>query len=81
MKAAADAGLRVPQDISVVGVDDHYLSEAVGLTTVRQNVDAEGRVAAEMMLGSILDGQPLEATTRILPTELIVRTTTAPPPP
>jgi DNA-binding LacI/PurR family transcriptional regulator len=80
MKAATDAGLSIPRDLSIVGVDDLYLSEAIGLTTVRQNVEAEGRAAAELMLDCLLEGRPLEATTRILPTELVIRSTTAPVP-
>lgn len=80
MKAADDFGLHVPAELSIVGVDDAYLSEAIGLTTVRQNVDAEGRAAAEMMLACLLEGRPLGPTTRMLPTDLVVRSTTGPPP-
>lgn len=80
MKAASDAGLRVPDDLSVVGIDDHYLSAALGITTVRQDVEAQGRAAAEMLLGALLHGRPLEPEPRVLPTELVVRGTTGPPP-
>ena len=51
------AGLRVPEDISVIGIDDHPLAELTDLTTVRQPVHQQGTRAAEMVL-SLLQGRP-----------------------
>ena len=81
MAAARAQGLRIPQDLSVVGIDDHALSNVLGLTTVRQDVAAQGREAAEILLRSlgvddVADGT---ATEVVVPTELVVRRSTAPP--
>lgn len=70
------AGLRVPEDVSVVGIDDHPLAALVDLTTVRQPVLEQGQTAARMVL-QLLDGQtPPSVTTT---TRLVVRGTTHPP--
>jgi DNA-binding LacI/PurR family transcriptional regulator len=50
MKEARQAGLRVPADIAVVGFDDIDLAEFMDLTTVRQDLDESGRLAAEILL-------------------------------
>lgn len=73
--AVRAAGLRVPEDVSVVGVDDHELAEFFGLTTVAQPVHDLGRRGAAMLLNP-----PAAAEDLVLPTRLVVRTTTAPPP-
>lgn len=69
-------GLRVPEDVSVIGVDDHDVSGVVGLTTVAQPAAAQGRVAAERLLDPDGDGAVPHV---ILPTRLVVRASTAPP--
>ncbi|HEX5089822.1 MAG TPA: LacI family DNA-binding transcriptional regulator [Nocardioides sp.] len=48
MAHARSSGLRVPEDVSVVGMDGHPLGEQVGVTTVDQDVAGQGRLAAEM---------------------------------
>lgn len=79
MQAVRRAGLRVPQDVSVIGIDDHEMSELLELTTVAQPVAAQGVLAAQMILTALTDpGRPRPAVT--VPTTLIVRGTTAPPP-
>jgi LacI family transcriptional regulator len=79
--AARACGLRVPGEFSVVGFDD--LPQAAqmfpALTTVRQPLHEMGKIAARMLL-SLLDGRPLLLQNMQIPTELIVRGTTAPPP-
>lgn len=47
--AAAGAGLRVPQDLSVVGFDDGDLAKTLGLSTVHQPVEESGRLALRML--------------------------------
>lgn len=81
LRALRDAGLRVPEDFSVVGIDDHPLSVTLGLTTVRQPVKAQGETAARVVL-EILSGHPPRRDTRLrlLPTSLVVRETTGPAP-
>lgn len=71
------AGLRVPEDISVVGIDDHPLAGLTDLTTVRQPVREQGRRAAELVL-ALLAGNAVDRSI-VLPTRLVVRSTTAPP--
>ena len=67
----------MPGDISVIGIDDHPLAELTDLTTVRQPVHRQGTQAAEMVL-SLLQGEPLERAV-IMPTQLVIRRSTAPP--
>jgi DNA-binding LacI/PurR family transcriptional regulator len=75
--AAQRAGLSVPADVSVIGIDGHEYGEVVGLTTVAQDPVAQGRVAARAVLAEV-DGaaaEPLPAS----PAHLVVRATTGPP--
>lgn len=78
LQAARDLGLRVPEDLSVAGVDDHDMAELLGLTTVRQDTFALGRTAANHLL-SELHGEDPQPGSVVLPTSLVVRTSTAPP--
>jgi DNA-binding LacI/PurR family transcriptional regulator len=80
--AARSAGLGVPQDLTVVGFDDDPLA-AAGLTTVHQDVDAKGRAAAQALFAAMdaaRAGTRARPTHTVLPTELVVRDTSAPPP-
>jgi LacI family repressor for deo operon, udp, cdd, tsx, nupC, and nupG len=72
------AGITVPQEISVIGVDNHPSAELVGLTTVGQPGHQQGTVAAEMV-AEMLAGGTVAAPHRVLPTRLVVRGSTAPP--
>lgn len=74
--AARDLGFRVPQDLSVIGIDGHELGEFFQLTTVDQFPLAQGERAAGAVLAQ-LDGEASAATGGSLPYELIVRGTTA----
>ena len=74
--AARDLGIRIPEDLSVVGIDDHDQSEVVGLTTVRQHVKRQGHLAGQVLLESF-GTTPIQDVK--LPTELVVRSSTAPP--
>jgi DNA-binding LacI/PurR family transcriptional regulator len=79
--AARRLRLRVPEDLSVIGIDDHALSGVLDLTTVRQHVDLQGRQAGEILLRMLNDqpvtGEPGEDP--LPPVELVVRGSTAPP--
>jgi DNA-binding LacI/PurR family transcriptional regulator len=71
------SGLRVPEDISVIGIDDHPLAELTDLSTVRQPVYEQGVLAAQMVLG-LLRGEDVEQAITV-PTQLVIRRSTAPP--
>lgn len=79
MQAAADLGLRVPEDLSVVGFNDIEMAEYAGLTTVRQPLAETGRRGMELLL-RLMDDPNLPTACVELPIELAVRRTTAPPP-
>lgn len=79
MKAIRRAGLRVPQDISVIGFDDHDMADLLDLTTVGQPVLEQGEQAARMLLDLLASGESPDAEPLVLPTTLIVRNSTAPP--
>ncbi|TDC73256.1 LacI family DNA-binding transcriptional regulator [Streptomyces hainanensis] len=79
-RAAAEAGLRVPEDLSVVGFDDLFPSPWLTppLTTVRQPLAEMAATAATMVL-TLAQGRELPQNRVELATELIVRDSTAPP--
>jgi len=76
LQAANELGLRVPYDLSVIGYDDIEIAEYLGLTTVRQLLYESGRRGVELLL-NIVDHINLEPVCEVLPTQLIVRKTTA----
>jgi len=74
MDAARKQGLRVPEDISVVGFDDIHQAADVhpALTTVRQPLEKMGRVASQMLVEFLRN--PGGKIDRVeLPTELVIR--------
>ncbi|OAH09503.1 LacI family DNA-binding transcriptional regulator [Streptomyces jeddahensis] len=71
------AGLRIPEDMSVTGIDDHPLAELTDLTTVRQPVRQQGELAGRMLL-NILRGEETDHDV-VVPTQLVIRGSTAPP--
>jgi LacI family repressor for deo operon, udp, cdd, tsx, nupC, and nupG len=73
------AGLRVPEDISVVGIDDHPLAGLTDLTTIAQPVGEQGRAAAELTLALLRGENTSGRLAVVLPTRLVVRHSTAPP--
>ena len=78
MAAAREVGLRVPDQLSVIGYDDIEAAEYVGLTTVRQNLFETGRRGAALLLREI-GARPQKPTAIEVPPELVIRGTTAPP--
>lgn len=73
--AVRDRGLDVPSDLAVIGVDDHDMSEMLGLTTICQQVDQHGVIAARRMVESLEAGQGPNSTTE-LRLDLKVRSST-----
>jgi DNA-binding LacI/PurR family transcriptional regulator len=80
IRAAESLGLRVPQDLSIVGYDDSPLAAAARppLTTIRQDITAKGRIAVSTLL-DLIDGRQPEERDLLLPVELVVRDSTAAP--
>ncbi len=76
-QAVRDAGLHIPDDLSVVGFDN--LRDAIfldpPLTTVNQNVPEMGRIATEMIV-KLIGGEPLEQNLHKTQTQLVVRDST-----
>ncbi|WP_267424966.1 MULTISPECIES: LacI family DNA-binding transcriptional regulator [unclassified Curtobacterium] len=56
--AARRLGLRVPGELSVIGIDGHEYGAAVGLTTIAQDPEAQGRVAARAVLAEVDGARP-----------------------
>jgi LacI family transcriptional regulator len=81
IKAIEDAGLRCPQDVSVVGFDDIQLAEYVSppLTTIRQDKRGLGAAAARS-LAQLIEAPDSVPPMYVLPAELVVRASTARPP-
>ncbi|GAA2861501.1 LacI family transcriptional regulator [Microbacterium arabinogalactanolyticum] len=65
------AGLRVPEDVAVIGFDDSALAAASDLTSVRQPMFHQGEMLAGMIIDVLAGRRPAPLT--ILPTELVVR--------
>ncbi len=81
LSSARRHGVRVPAELSVVGVDDHEMAEFVDLTTVAQPVARQGRMAAEMLLDQLTGSTPPGAAPELgVGTELVVRGSTGPVP-
>jgi LacI family transcriptional regulator len=77
-EAARQRGLRIPDDLSVIGFDELPVSRWASppLTTVRQPLTEMGRTAAQM-LGELMAGIPLRTNRVELSTELVIRESTA----
>ena len=80
VEAVKELGLRVPQDVSVVGFDDIPQASQVfpALTTVRQPLTEMGRAGVKQLL-NVLHGVGAVTDRLVLATELIDRASTAPP--
>jgi len=75
--AAHEVGLRVPDDLSVIGYDDVEAADYVGLTTVSQQLFESGRLGAEVLLAEI-DHRSEQPPIKRLSPEVVVRATTSP---
>jgi len=80
IEAARRIGLRVPDDLSVVGFDDSMFAatSSPGLTTIRQPLEQMGEVAYRI-LSDLIQGRPMASTRTELAATLVVRGSTAPP--
>ena len=71
-------GLSVPAELSIVGIDDHVHAEMFALTTVRQQPRVQGRAAVDL-LRQRMEAPDAVPERRVLPSELVVRASTAAP--
>ncbi|QYG91965.1 LacI family transcriptional regulator [Iamia sp. SCSIO 61187] len=78
LEAARSLGVRVPEDLSVIGFDDIELAGYVGLTTVHQPLFESGRVATRLLLEVLSGDAAPTAHVHELPLEVVVRSTTGP---
>jgi LacI family transcriptional regulator, repressor for deo operon, udp, cdd, tsx, nupC, and nupG len=76
LATASAAGLAVPQDLSLISVDDHPLADVFGLTTFRQDVRAQATATANLLLDLIHQARPT-AEPDIGDPYLVIRRTTA----
>jgi DNA-binding LacI/PurR family transcriptional regulator len=79
---AAERGIEVPRDLSVIGFDDVPFAARTNppLTTVFQPTQEKGQLAARALLEAIERGEPAEPKRTLLPWRLVVRGSTGPPP-
>lgn len=79
MQTLKAKGVRIPEDMSITGFDDipyaRYSDPA--LTTIAQPAEEMGKLAMDMLL-KVIEGEPLSQRDCILPTEFIIRKSTAP---
>lgn len=74
VKAIQEAGLRVPDDIAIVGFDDLDIARSSDppLTTIRHPIELKGATAANLLI-DLIEGKQSEPRGVILPTELVIR--------
>jgi LacI family transcriptional regulator len=77
LAAIADAGLRTPDDIALIGFDDIELSGLLGLTSMRQPMSEMGSLAMQRLLRRI-EHKKMEADQKMFEPTLIVRRSTNP---
>jgi LacI family transcriptional regulator len=80
LRVARERGLSLPAELSIAGFDDSARARIVtpSLTSVHQPLAEMGRRSVDL-LACIIDGEPVETLQIELPTELVVRDSTAPP--
>ena len=84
IRALTQAGLRVPEDCSVIGFDDIAASSLYtpALSTVSQPLDEMGQLAVGLVsdgINAVLEKKPVPATHRKLTPRLVTRDSTAKP--
>lgn len=70
------SGYEVPNDISVIGYDNSFYANDIGLTTIAQDPIEMAKMAAEMTV-KLIEGEKPEHLFRTIPAELVVRSSTA----
>lgn len=76
LRAIRRAGLRVPEDVAVIGFDDHAFAGLMDLSTMHQPVAEQALEVTGRLLRMLDEGIDSEASNIVLPTELVVRGST-----
>jgi LacI family transcriptional regulator len=78
LQALTHRGVRVPDDIALIGYDDIYFaaSSAIPLSSIRQPAEAMGRAAAELLIAEIENGAPEQYEHVLFQPELVIREST-----
>jgi DNA-binding LacI/PurR family transcriptional regulator len=76
---ANEKGMRIPQDISLIGMDDLAESAQRGLTSIRYSCEEVGRLAVKVMV-SLMQGGVTQLMNSVVPVELVPRSSVASPP-
>ena len=71
-QVAEEMGIRIPDDLSVVGFDNITESKYMGLTTVDQFISEMGFVATQMLI-KLINGAALDDQTYRMQTKLVIR--------
>ncbi|MDA7715976.1 LacI family transcriptional regulator [Pontimonas sp.] len=81
LMAAKELGLRVPEDLSIIGIDGHPLGETFGITTMNQHPATQGAMAVSQALAQLGGGWDEKDDAHLeLQVDLKVRGSTGPPP-
>lgn len=73
-RAAHESGIRIPEDLAVIGFDDIEFAEYFGLTTIRQHLDQSGKLAVDLLKGRFKDRSRVLQKVN-LPVEVVIRQT------
>jgi len=76
IRAIRKAGLRVPDDVAIIGFDDHATAEVMDLSTVRQPVVEQGAILTRALLAVLDETKAVVPSDVVLDTELVVRGST-----
>ena len=81
LRAIKDIGVRIPDDLSVVGFDDHPFSEILDppLTVIDRPMEEQGALAMRMLLSRMSNDSPRESRRVVLDVRLIERASCGPP--
>ena len=75
VKSFREMGLRIPEDMAIIGFDDIDMANYIGLTTIRQHLDESGRIAVELLMADMANPDRLPRHVE-LPLQIIERDTT-----
>lgn len=78
IQAAQELNLSIPDDLSIIGFDDIEVAQYMNLTTIRQPLYRSGADGAQLLLNVLQNNTPSQPQQYKLPTELMIRKTTAP---